>query len=185
MIKSIIFSAPSASGKTTIVKHIIKKFPKIRFSISATTREIRPGEIDGRDYHFISPDKFKEMIINKEFIEYEEVYKDQFYGTLVSEVNKIWDDGGIVIYDMDVVGGLNLKNKFGDESLSFFVKVPTIEELGRRLKNRNTESEEKIKMRIDKAKSEILFENKFDKIIVNDELEKTLNEVEKIIGEFI
>lgn len=181
MVKSIIFSAPSGSGKTTIVKHILKHFPNIQFSISATTRQIRPGEVDGKDYHFISIDEFKSKIDRGEFIECEEVYPGLFYGTLKSEVQKIWDKGGIVIYDMDVVGGLNLKKQFGEESISFFVKVPTIEELEERLRMRGTETEEKIQMRISKAKSEMEYENQFDIILVNRDLENTLKITEEII----
>jgi len=181
MVKSIIFSAPSGSGKTTIVKYILQHFPNIQFSISATTRQIRSGETNGKDYHFISIEEFKSKIENDEFIEYEEVYPGLFYGTLKSEVQKIWNDGGIVIYDMDVVGGVNLKKQFGQESLSFFVKVPTIEELEERLRSRGTESEEKIQMRISKAKSEMEYENQFDIILVNSNLENTLKITEEII----
>jgi guanylate kinase len=181
MVKSIIFSAPSGSGKTTIVKYILQKFPSIQFSISATTRQIRPGETNGKDYHFISVEEFKSKIENDEFIEYEEVYPGLFYGTLKSEVQKIWNDGGIVIYDMDVVGGVNLKKQFGQESLSFFVKVPTIEELEERLRSRGTESEEKIQMRISKAKSEMEYENQFDIVLINQNLEDTLKITEEII----
>jgi guanylate kinase len=181
MVKSIIFSAPSGSGKTTIVKHILKTFPKIEFSISATTRSIRPGEVDGKDYHFISVDEFKKKIDNNDFIEFEEVYPGLFYGTLKSEVQKIWNKGGTVIYDMDVVGGVNLKKQFGDESISFFVKVPTIEELEERLRLRGTETEEKIQMRISKAQSEMEYENQFDIILVNSNLDNTLKITEEII----
>jgi len=181
MVKSIIFSAPSGSGKTTIVKYILQHFPNIQFSISATTRQIRSGETNGKDYHFISIEEFKSKIENDEFIEYEEVYPGLFYGTLKSEVQKIWNKGGIVIYDMDVVGGVNLKKQFGQESLSFFVKVPTIEELEERLRSRGTESEEKIQMRISKAKTEMEYENQFDIILVNSNLENTLKITEEII----
>lgn len=181
MVKSIIFSAPSGSGKTTIVKHILQTFPNIKFSVSATTRPMRPGEVDGKDYHFISVEDFKSKIESGEFIEYEEVYPGLFYGTLKSEVQKIWNDGGIVIYDMDVVGGVNLKKQFGEESLSFFVKVPTIEELEERLRSRGTETEEKIQMRILKAKQEMEWEHQFDVVLVNNNLENTLKITEEII----
>jgi guanylate kinase len=182
MVKSIIFSAPSGSGKTTIVKYILQHFPNIQFSISATTRQIRSGETNGKDYHFISIEEFKSKIENDEFIEYEEVYPGLFYGTLKSEVQKIWNDGGIVIYDMDVVGGVNLKKQFGQESLSFFVKVPTIEELEERLRSRGTETEEKIQMRISKAKQEMDYENQFDVVLINNNLENTLKITEEIIS---
>jgi len=185
MVKSIIFSAPSGSGKTTIVKHILKTFPQIKFSISATTRNIRSGEEDGKDYYFLSTQWFKHMVELDEFVEWEEVYKDQYYGTLKSEVNRIWNDNGIVIYDMDVIGGVNLKKKFGDESMSFFIKVPTIEELENRLRDRGTETEEKIQTRISKAKKEMEYETQFDKVIVNTDLETTLQDVEKIIKNII
>lgn len=181
MVKSIIFSAPSGSGKTTIVKHILQTFPNIKFSVSATTRPMRPGEVDGKDYHFISVEDFQSKIESGEFIEYEEVYPGLFYGTLKSEVQKIWNDGGIVIYDMDVVGGVNLKKQFGEESLSFFVKVPTIEELEERLRSRGTETEEKIQMRISKAKQEMEWEHQFDVVLVNNNLENTLKITEEII----
>ena len=182
MVKSVIFSAPSGSGKTTIVKHILQHFPRIQFSISATTRQIRPGETDGKDYHFISVDEFKSKIDKGEFIEWQEVYPGLFYGTLKTEVQKIWNKGGIVIYDMDVVGGVNLKKKFGDESLSFFIKVPSIEELEQRLRSRGTESEEKIQMRVSKAQSEMEYENQFDIILINRDLENTLKITEEIIS---
>ena len=181
MVKSIIFSAPSGSGKTTIVKHILKSFPQIKFSISATTRPMRSGEEDGKDYYFLSTAWFKHMIELGEFVEWQEVYKDQYYGTLKSEVKRIWDEGGIVIYDMDVIGGVNLKKNFGDESLSFFIKVSSIEELENRLRNRGTETNEKIQIRISKAKMEMEYEYQFDKVIINNDLETTLNEVEEII----
>jgi guanylate kinase len=182
MVRSIIFSAPSGSGKTTIVKHILQTFPNIKFSVSATTRPMRPGEVDGKDYHFISVEDFKSKIESGEFIEYEEVYPGLFYGTLKSEVQKIWNDGGIVIYDMDVVGGINLKKQFGDESLSFFVKVPSIEKLEQRLRSRGTESEEKIQMRVSKAKQEMDYEDQFDFVLINNNLENTLKIAQEIIS---
>lgn len=184
MVKSIIFSAPSGSGKTTIVKHILKTFPQVKFSISATTRPIRPNEVDGKDYHFISTPWFKHMIDLGEFVEWQEVYKDMFYGTLKSEVKSIWDKGGIVVYDMDVEGGVNLKEQFGDESLSFFIKVP-IEQLEQRLIERQTESMDKIQMRVSKAKKEMEYESKFDKVIINDNLEEALRKVEEIIKDIL
>ena len=134
MSKSLIFSSPSGSGKTTIVRHVLNKFPNVKFSISATSRPIRGNEVDGRDYHFFTTDKFKSMIECGEFLEYQEVYPDQFYGTLESDVQLIWDMGGIVIFDVDVVGGVNLKKILGDNALSFFVKAPSIEIFEQRLK---------------------------------------------------
>jgi guanylate kinase len=177
MIKALIFSAPSGSGKTTIVKHILKNFPQVQFSISATTRSIRSGEKDGKDYHFLSVEDFKNKIEQNQFLEWEEVYPNQFYGTLKSDVQDIWDNNRIVIFDLDVQGGIRLKEIMKNKSLSFFVKVP-VEELENRLRNRGTESEEKIKMRVDKAIHEITFENQFDKVILNTDLEETLKLVE-------
>jgi len=185
MIKSLIFSAPSGSGKTTIVREILKKYPQIKFSISATSRPIRGNEVDGRDYHFFTVDKFKSMIECGEFLEYQEVYPNQFYGTLESDVQLIWDMGGIVIFDVDVVGGVNLKKILGDGSLSFFVKAPSIEVLEQRLKDRKTESEDKIKMRVNKAHVEMSYQNQFDRIIVNSDLVSAIEEVESIISQFI
>ena len=185
MSKSLIFSAPSGSGKTTIVRHVLNKFPNVKFSISATSRPIRGNEVDGRDYHFFTTDKFKSMIECGEFLEYQEVYPDQFYGTLESDVQLIWDMGGIVIFDVDVVGGVNLKKILGDNALSFFVKAPSIEILEQRLRGRNTESEDKIEMRVSKAISEMEYQSQFDRIITNDDLDKALNEVYKEIDAFL
>jgi guanylate kinase len=185
MSKSIIFSAPSGSGKTTIVRHVLNKFPNIQFSISATSRPVRGNEVDGRDYLFFTVDKFKSMIECGEFLEYQEVYPEQFYGTLESDVQLIWDMGGIVIFDVDVVGGVNLKKILGDNALSFFVKAPSIEILEQRLRDRKTESEEKIQMRIDKAHSEMVYQDQFDRIIVNSDLDKALLEVFDEIEKFL
>jgi guanylate kinase len=185
MSKSIIFSAPSGSGKTTIVRHVLNKFPNIQFSISATSRPIRGNEVDGRDYHFFTVDKFKSMIECGEFLEYQEVYPDQFYGTLESDVQLIWDMGGVVIFDVDVVGGVNLKKILGDNALSFFVKAPSIEVLEQRLRDRKTESEGKIQMRIDKAHTEMNYQDQFDMVIVNSDLDSALLEVFGEIEKFL
>jgi guanylate kinase len=185
MSKSIIFSAPSGSGKTTIVRHVLNKFPNIQFSISATSRPVRGDEVDGRDYHFFTVDKFKSMIECGEFLEYQEVYPNQFYGTLESDVQLIWDMGGIVIFDVDVVGGINLKKILGDNALSFFVKAPSIEILEQRLRDRKTESEDKIQMRINKAHDEMNYQDHFDEVVINDNLELATNYVYSIIDDFI
>jgi len=183
--KLVIFSAPSGSGKTTIVKHLLQKNFGLEFSVSATSREPRKGETHGKDYYFIPENEFKKKIENDEFLEWEEVYTGIFYGTLKSEVERIRNAGKHVIFDVDVVGGLNIKKYYGSESLAVFVQPPSVEELKKRLRNRSTESEEKIKMRVAKAEKELEFANQFDVIIVNKELPKALNEAEKVVSGFL
>ena len=184
--KAIIFSAPSGSGKTTIVKHILSQFPEIEFSISASTRDKRGREeTNGKDYHFLDPDEFKDKIDKDEFVEWEEVYEGNFYGTLKSEIKRIWDKGHHVIFDVDVKGGINLKNYFGEDALSVFVRVKDIDVLTSRLKDRGTESEASLSRRLYKAKFEMSFENKFDTSLINDELEESYKNAEKMISEFI
>lgn len=183
--KLIIFSAPSGSGKTTIVRQILKEFLKLEFSISACSRNPREGEVNGKDYHFFTIDEFKRKIENNEFIEWEEVYKDHYYGTLKSEVDRIWDKGNHVIFDVDVVGGVNIKEQFPENSLAIFIEAPSIEILEKRLRKRGTESEEQIQKRINKIKQELKFAPKFDKIIINDNLEGAINETKMIINEFL
>jgi guanylate kinase len=184
--KVIIISAPSGAGKTTIVRHLmnIPEF-KLAFSISACTRPMREGEVNGRDYHFIPVDQFKAMIDDNAFIEWEEVYKNSYYGTLKSEVDKIWKAGNHVLFDVDVMGGVNLKDKYGNDALAIFIMPPSIEVLKQRLENRGTESEEKIQNRINKANLELKFARKFDVMVVNDELSTTLKETEKIVADFL
>ena len=156
--KTIIFSAPSGSGKTTIVRHLLNKYPDLGFSISASTRDKRGRtEAHGKDYYFLSPEDFKKKIDDKEFIEWEEVYEGNFYGTLKSEIQRIWDQGKNVIFDVDVKGGLNLKKYFGDKSLAVFVKVPTLDILKERLKDRGTDTDESISRRLFKANFEMFF----------------------------
>lgn len=174
MINSLIFSAPSGAGKTTIVNYVLNNYPNVKFSISATTRSPRKGEVDGVDYHFISVDRFKELIELGWFLEWEEVYTDQFYGTLIADVGQTWDDGNIVIFDLDVIGGINLKKILGDKCISFFVKPPSIEELESRLRGRGSDSEESIQKRLSKSIQELEYENGFDKVIVNSDLEEAL-----------
>lgn len=184
--KLIIFSAPSGAGKTTLVKHLLnEKSDELEFSISCATREKRTGEVHGKDYYFLSADDFRKKIDNNEFAEWEEVYEDHFYGTLNSEIQRIWDEGKSVLFDIDVVGGLNLKKKFGDKALAIFVQPPSVEELANRLRGRQTDSEDKLQMRINKAEEELKFADKFDKIIVNDDLTKAQAEVMQIVSDFI
>lgn len=183
--KVIIFSAPSGAGKTTIVHHLLKVFPQLEFSVSACSRPKRKGETNGVDYYFISVDEFKEKIENGEFAEYEEVYKDNYYGTLKSEIERIWKKGKHIIFDMDVMGGLNLRLQFGDNALAIFVMPPSIEHLEKRLKSRETETAESIARRIGKAEQELKKAQLFDKIILNDNLETALKEAEIIVGEFL
>ena len=175
--KVIVVSAPSGAGKTSIVRHILDYLPELSFSTSATTRAMRDGEVDGKDYHFMSVDDFKKEISNDNFLEWEEVYDNQFYGTLKSEIERIWNEGKTVIFDVDVKGGLNIKNYFGDNALSIFIEPPTIEELERRLRKRGTENSESLKKRVQKAEYELSFAPKFDKVVLNDDLDKARQEV--------
>ncbi len=184
--KLFVFSAPSGSGKTTIVRHLLaqEKF-NLAFSISATSRAPRGEEKHGEDYYFISLKDFKEKIKENEFLEWEEVYRDNFYGTLKSEIERIWALKKHVIFDIDVVGGLQIKKKFPDETLCVFVKPPSIDELKKRLKKRSTESEDKINMRIAKASVELATAPQFDKIIKNYNLEIALKETETLVSDFL
>lgn len=183
--KLIIFSAPSGSGKTTIVQELLKQDIPLEFSISATSREARAHEIHGKDYYFLSPEEFKNRIEKNELLEWEEVYKDQFYGTLKSEVERITSKGSHVIFDIDVVGGLNLKRMFQDRALAIFIQAPSVEELENRLKNRGTENQESLQKRLDKASYEMTFAKDFDLIVVNDNLESAIENCYKSIKEFV
>lgn len=184
--KLIVFSAPSGSGKTTIVRHLLGiEDLNLEFSISATSRDKRGREIDGEDYYFLSAKEFKSKIKNEEFLEWEEVYRDNFYGTLKTEVERIWALGKNVIFDIDVSGGLRIKRKFPNETLAVFVKPPSIDELKIRLKKRKTESEDKINMRVAKASAELATAPLFDTIIVNDTLENALEDAETQVRQFI
>jgi guanylate kinase len=185
MNKVIIFSAPSGSGKTTLVKHCLEKFPQLAFSVSCTTRNLRKGETDGADYYFIKPEEFQQKISENAFVEFEEVYVGTYYGTLKSEVEKIWHERKIVIFDVDVQGGIALKKYFGTKALSIFIMPPSIKELERRLIFRATDDAETIKTRIAKAKHELAFQNEFDKIVVNENLETAKNEIEKLVRDFL
>lgn len=183
--KLIIFSAPSGAGKTTIVKHLLQQNFNLEFSISATSREARHTETHKKDYYFLSEKEFIQKVKNDEFLEWEEVYKGTSYGTLKSEVERIRNLGKNVIFDVDVIGGLNIKKYYGKEALAVFVQPPSVEELRFRLTNRSTETEEKIQMRIAKAEHELSFDKEFDVVIINDELQKAFLEAERIIGEFV
>ncbi|HNR75310.1 MAG: guanylate kinase [Bacteroidetes bacterium OLB12] len=183
--KALIFSAPSGSGKTTIVKHLLKNNSDLGFSISASTRDKRGRtEEHGKDYYFLTPEDFKEKIDRDEFIEWEEVYAGNFYGTLKAEIERIWNEGRNVIFDVDVKGGINLKKYFGDKALAVFVKVPSLEVLKERLKERGTETEESLSRRIFKAKFEMSFQDKFDVVLVNEDLEKSLQEAQQLYEDF-
>ena len=184
--KLIVFSAPSGSGKTTIVRHLLKQEKlNLEFSISATSREKRGDEVDAKDYYFLSASAFKSKIKNDEFLEWEEVYRDNFYGTLKAEVERIWALGKHVIFDIDVSGGLRIKRKFPEQTLAVFVKPPSIDELKIRLKKRKTESEDKINMRIAKASAELATAPLFDVIIENDNLDNALKEAYSLVSDFI
>ena len=183
--KLIVFSAPSGSGKTTIVRHLLGMDLGLDFSISATSRAPRGNEVDGKDYHFISPEQFEKHIANNDFIEYEEVYKDNYYGTLKSEVERIWKQGKHVVFDIDVIGGLNIKKKFPEQTLAIFVQPPSIEEMERRLRDRKTDSEEKIQERVAKASKEMKYAKDFDVILINDNLENAKKDAEVLVKKFI
>jgi guanylate kinase len=183
--KLIIFSAPSGAGKTTIVHELLKSRNDLEFSISACSRAKRENEIDGKDYYFISAEEFRNKIKNDEFLEWQEVYENSFYGTLKTEVEKIWAKDKHVIFDVDVVGGLNIK-KYGQENaLSIFVMPPSIKELEERLRLRSSETEETFKKRIEKANYELTFANKFDKIIINDDLGQAVAEAKSVVEKFL
>ncbi|CAM3920409.1 guanylate kinase [Flavobacterium sinopsychrotolerans] len=184
--KLIVFSAPSGSGKTTIVRHLLgKEDLNLEFSISAASREPRGEEVNGKDYYFMSTEEFKKHIKNEDFLEWEEVYRDNFYGTLKSEVERIWAKGKNVIFDIDVSGGLRIKHKFPEETLAVFVKPPSVDELKRRLKERSTESDDKINMRIAKASVELATAPQFDVIIKNYDLDIALEEAYQLVRNFV
>jgi guanylate kinase len=184
--KLIVFSAPSGSGKTTIVHHLLnQKGLNLDFSVSVTSRGKRGDEVDGKDYHFISLRDFKEHINNDDFVEWEEVYSNNFYGTLKSEVNRIWSIGKHAIFDIDVIGGLRIKKKFPEQTLSVFVKPPSIEVMEERLRKRKTDTEVKIKERVTKAEREFEYANEFDVILVNDDLDTAKNEAYNLVKDFV
>jgi guanylate kinase len=183
--KLIIFSAPSGSGKSTIIQYLLKQGLNLSFSISATSRKPRGQEVDGVDYYFLSPEEFRSKIAAGEFLEYEEVYTDRYYGTLKASVERMLSEGKNVVFDVDVVGGCNIKRFYGDKALSLFIQPPSIEELKRRLEHRATDAPEVIADRVAKAAYELTFAEKFDKVVVNDNLEKAQAEVLNLIKGFI
>lgn len=184
--KLLVFSAPSGSGKTTIVRYLLsQKELNLDFSISATSRPKRGDEIDGQDYYFLSAEAFQQKIAEDAFVEYEEVYKDNFYGTLKSELERIWSSGKHVIFDIDVVGGLSIKQQFPDRTLAVFVCPPSVEELERRLRNRQTESEEKIAMRLAKATRELEAAKDFDVVLKNYDLEYAKTDAYRLVSDFL
>lgn len=184
--KVIIFSAPSGAGKSTIVNHLLNLHPELEFSISATSRAPRGEEQHGKEYYFFTADEFRQMISEDKFVEYEEVYAGSFYGTLRSEVERIWAKGHTIIFDIDVQGGVNLKRIFGDQAFSIFIQAPSVEELRERLIGRGTDTAEAIERRVSKAASEMEFAaGKFDYTLVNDDLQTALKEAEKIVAEFL
>ena len=183
--KLIIFSAPSGAGKTTIVKHLLTKFPALSFSISATTRESRGDEKNEKDYYFISKEDFLHRVARQEFVEFEEVYSGTFYGTLRSEIQRIWDNDQHVIFDIDVEGGLRLKRKYEEDALAIFVQPPSLAVLKERLTGRGTDSQEKLQERFVKAEKELAYADKFDVILKNFDLETACLEAEKLVGDFI
>lgn len=183
--KCVIFSAPSGAGKTTIVHHLLSNNQALAFSVSACSRDPRPNETDGKDYYFLGVEGFKKAIENGDFVEWEEVYTNNFYGTLRSELERIWSQGKTVIFDVDVVGGLNIKRIFGEQALAVFVQPPSYEILEERLRGRSTESEEKIAMRLAKAKQELSTAHQFDVILVNDTLERACAKAADLVNQFL
>lgn len=181
----LILSAPSGSGKSTIIQYLLNKGLPLEFSISATTRAPRGNEKNGVEYYFYTVEEFKQKIANGEFLEFEEVYENRFYGTLKSECERIWSKGKVIVFDVDVAGGMRLKSLFGDKALSLFIQAPSIEVLRQRLEGRKTDSPEEIQKRIDKAAYEMQFANKFDKIVINDDLTRACNDAEQLLTDFL
>jgi len=183
--KLFVFSAPSGSGKTTLVKHLLTQNLPLGFSISATSRSPRGQEVEGVDYYFLSQEAFQKKIEEDAFVEYEEVYNGAFYGTLRSEVERLWAEGKHVLFDIDVVGGLNIKEQFPEETLAIFVQPPSLEELENRLRKRGTETEDKIQQRLDKSAKELIYSQDFDVILVNDNLNTAKQEVVRLVKQFL
>ncbi len=182
--KMMVFTAPSGSGKTTIVRHLLKRFDRLAFSVSATTRDKRDHETDGKDYYFLSVESFREKIARGLFVEWEEVYPGRYYGTLKSEVDRIWEEGKFVLFDVDVLGASNIKRIYGEKCLAVFVKPPSVEVLINRLKARNTETPETLEIRKARFLKELQYEPNFDVILINDQLENALEEAEELVRNF-
>ena len=182
--KVMVFSAPSGAGKTTIVTHLLETFNKLEFSVSATYRAPRGKEVDGKDYYFLSTKEFKKRVKNNEFVEYEEVYPGSFYGTLKSEVERIWAKGNVIMFDVDVKGGVNIKKIFGEKAFTVFIMPPSLEVMEQRLRARGTDSDEAIKTRIAKAAEEMTYAAKFDTVLVNDVLEESFAKAERLVTLF-
>ena len=183
--KLIVITAPSGAGKTTIARHLLKVIPGLSFSISATTRAKRAEEKNGVDYFFITQEEFKRRVVQHEFMEWEEVYHHTFYGTLRSEIKRLWNEGKTVLFDVDVRGALSLKKKFPQHTLTIFIKPPSYEILAERLHARGSEPKEKIEERIAKAKTELAYESQFNVVIVNDDLNQAMNEAERAVKNFL
>lgn len=183
--KCVIFSAPSGAGKTTIVHALLDKIPSLAFSVSACSRDPRPNEENGKDYHFLGVEGFQQAILNEELIEWEEVYTNNYYGTLKSEIEKIWAAGKTVIFDVDVIGGLTMKKMFGDQALAIFVQPPSYDELEKRLRHRSTETEDKINQRMSKARTELAKATEFDIVLINDDLQQAIVTAKGIVEHFI
>lgn len=183
--KIIIVSAPSGAGKSTVVKHLLNAGLGLEFSVSATSRAMRDGEVNGREYYFITADEFRNKIANQELLEWQEVYAGSYYGTLKSEVDRIHSNGHIPIFDLDVVGGLNVKKMYGEKALALFIQPPSVEVLEQRLRSRKSDSEENLRKRLDKAEWELAFAPKFDKVLVNGVLEIALKNAEDVVRNFL
>lgn len=183
--KMIIFSAPSGSGKSTLINYLMTQLNCLEFSVSATSRQPRGSEQNGVEYYFLSPEEFRTKIENNEFLEWEEVYEDKYYGTLYSEIDRINNKGNVVVFDVDVVGGCDIKKTFGERALSVFIQPPSVEVLRERLINRGTDSMEVIEDRLNKASYELTFAEKFDKVVVNDDLEEAKKRIYQVVSEFL
>jgi guanylate kinase len=185
MNKAIIISAPSGAGKTTIVKALLERIPELEFSVSACTRPMRPGEVNGKDYWFITADDFRNKIAGDELVEWQEVYPGSFYGTLKSEMKRIWDKQRAVIFEVDAIGGINLKKYFGEQALAVFIRPPSVKTLEERLRNRKTDDDASIGKRMAKAMFELSFAENFDEIVVNDDLEVAITSVVDLVKKFL
>ena len=183
--KMFIFTAPSGAGKTTVVRHLLKTYNFLDFSVSATTRDMRDYEVDGKDYYFLTPKEFRTRVDNDEFIEWEEVYEDQYYGTLKSEVDRVWKTGKHIVFDIEVKGATNIKNLYGDKCQAIFIKPPSLEILIKRLTDRKTESDASLKKRIARVKREMTYQDTFDAVLVNDLLQVALKEAEFMVETFV